>query len=202
VIPDPYYGPAFHDQPILAIDKVRFVGEPVAVVLAADPHIAEAATHAIVADYEELPPVYDEVEAMTSKAIVHDELKPVVLAESAARVVDYLLAFGPAQVTHRTDQRMAHGPTPTLPPCLHGRVYAVARGPCRIALPVHAVGRPGEEREPFRDRPRDHGRQVTRPSPSAGRGGSYEDRRLGGPHEGLPGSERRGERGVLARQRC
>ena len=25
LIPDPYYGPAFHDQPILAIDKVRFV---------------------------------------------------------------------------------------------------------------------------------------------------------------------------------
>ena len=34
VIPDPYYGPAFHDQPILALDKVRYVGEPVAVVLA------------------------------------------------------------------------------------------------------------------------------------------------------------------------
>src|SRR6267142_3481683 len=76
VIPDPYYGPAFHDQPILAIDKVRFVGEPVAVVVAADPHVAEAATHAIVADYEELPAVYDEVEAMTSKAIVHEALKP------------------------------------------------------------------------------------------------------------------------------
>jgi len=76
VIPDPYYGPAFHDQPILAIDKVRFVGEPVAVVLAADPHIAEAATHAIVAEYEELPPVYDEVEAMTAKSYVNDELKP------------------------------------------------------------------------------------------------------------------------------
>ena len=76
VIPDPYYGPAFHDQPILAIDKVRFVGEPVAVVLAADPHIAEAATHAIVAEYEELPPVYDEVEAMTAPTYVHDELKP------------------------------------------------------------------------------------------------------------------------------
>ena len=76
VIPDPYYGPAFHDQPILAIDKVRFVGEPVAVVLAADPHVAEAATQAIVAEYEELPPVYDEVEAMTSSAYVHDELKP------------------------------------------------------------------------------------------------------------------------------
>jgi CO/xanthine dehydrogenase Mo-binding subunit len=76
VIPEPYYGPAFHDQPILAIDKVRYVGEPVAVVLAADPHVAEEAAHLIEAEYEELPAVYDEVEAMTSKAIVHDQLKP------------------------------------------------------------------------------------------------------------------------------
>src|SRR5215468_12553557 len=76
VIPDPYYGPAFHDQPILAVDKVRFVGEPVAVVLAADPHVAEAATHEIIAEYEELPAVYDEVEAMTAPVFVHDELKP------------------------------------------------------------------------------------------------------------------------------
>src|SRR5215204_3376836 len=36
LIPNPYYGPAFHDQPILALDKVRHVGEAVAVVLAAD----------------------------------------------------------------------------------------------------------------------------------------------------------------------
>src|SRR5215469_710761 len=76
VIPNPYYGPAFHDQPILAIEKVRFVGEPVAVVLAADPHVAEATTQAIVAEYEELEPVYDEVEAMTAKTYVHEELKP------------------------------------------------------------------------------------------------------------------------------
>jgi CO/xanthine dehydrogenase Mo-binding subunit len=76
VIPNPYYGPAFHDQPILAIGKVRFVGEPVAVVLAADPHVAEAAAQAIVAEYEELAPVYDEVEAMTAKTYVHEELKP------------------------------------------------------------------------------------------------------------------------------
>src|SRR5688572_10525091 len=76
VIADPYFGPAFHDQPILAIDKVRYVGEPVAVVLASDPHVAEEAVHLITAEYEELPAVYDEVEAMTSKAIVHDVLKP------------------------------------------------------------------------------------------------------------------------------
>ena len=76
VIPDPYYGPAFHDQPILAMDKVRFVGEPVAVVVAADPHVAEAAVQEIVAEYEELPAVYDEVEAMTSTTYVHDQLRP------------------------------------------------------------------------------------------------------------------------------
>ena len=76
VVPEPYYGPAFHDQPILALDKVRYVGEPVAVVLAPDPHVAEEAVHLITAEYEELPAVYDEVEAMTSKAIVHDALKP------------------------------------------------------------------------------------------------------------------------------
>ena len=76
IVPDPFYGPAFHDQPILAVDKVRYVGEPVAVVLAADPHLAEEAVHLITAEYEELPAVYDEVEAMTSKAIVHDALKP------------------------------------------------------------------------------------------------------------------------------
>jgi len=76
IVPDPFYGPAFHDQPVLAVDKVRYVGEPVAVVLASDPHVAEEAVHLITAEYEELPAVYDEVEAMTSKAIVHAELKP------------------------------------------------------------------------------------------------------------------------------
>src|SRR5438067_3898647 len=76
VVPDPYYGPAFHDQPVLALDKVRYVGEPVAVVLAADAHVAEEAVHLITAEYDELPAVYDEVEAVSSKAIVHEALKP------------------------------------------------------------------------------------------------------------------------------
>jgi CO/xanthine dehydrogenase Mo-binding subunit len=76
VIPAPYYGPAFHDQPILAIDKVHFVGEPVAVVLAADPHIGEEAVQLITAEYEELPAIFDEVEAAENTTLVHDELKP------------------------------------------------------------------------------------------------------------------------------
>jgi len=77
VIPNLYYGPIFHDQPILATDKVRHVGESVAVVLAADPHIAERAAQLIEVEYEELPAVYDEVEAMKSSSpVVHEVLKP------------------------------------------------------------------------------------------------------------------------------
>ncbi len=76
IIPDPYYGPAFHDQPILALDKVRFAGEPIAVALATDAHVAEAAAQAVTAAYEELPGIYDEVEAVTADTFVHEELKP------------------------------------------------------------------------------------------------------------------------------
>jgi CO/xanthine dehydrogenase Mo-binding subunit len=76
VIAEPYYGPAFHDQPILAEGKVRHVGEPVAAVLAADPHIAEQAAQAIEIDYEPMPAVFDEVEALSSAVFVHDQLKP------------------------------------------------------------------------------------------------------------------------------
>ena len=76
VIPEPYYGPAFHDQPILALDKVHHIGEPVAVVLARDPAVAERAAQTIAVDYEELPAVYDEVAAMQPEIVVHDMLKP------------------------------------------------------------------------------------------------------------------------------
>src|SRR5262245_22255566 len=76
VIPNPFYGPAFHDQPILAAGKVHYVGEPVAVVLAHDLHVADEAAQLVEVEYDELPAVFDEVEAMTSRAIVHDELKP------------------------------------------------------------------------------------------------------------------------------
>jgi CO/xanthine dehydrogenase Mo-binding subunit len=76
IVAEPYYGPAFHDQPVLAIDKVRHVGEPVVAVLAEDPYIAAEAAQLVTVDYEPLEPVFDEIEAMTSAAIVHDALKP------------------------------------------------------------------------------------------------------------------------------
>ena len=77
IVPSPYYGPAFHDQPVLAIGKVHHVGEPVAVVLATDPHVAEDGADLVVVEYDELEPVFDEVAAAQPGApIVHEELKP------------------------------------------------------------------------------------------------------------------------------
>lgn len=52
---DPYYGHAIKDRPVLAIDRVRFVGEPVAAVAALDEATAAAAVDLIDVDYEPLP---------------------------------------------------------------------------------------------------------------------------------------------------
>ena len=77
LVPHPYYGPAFHDQPILAHGKVRHVGEPVAVALATNPHVAEEAADLIEIEYEPLEPVFDEVAAAQPDApIIHDALQP------------------------------------------------------------------------------------------------------------------------------
>src|SRR5438270_11268336 len=46
-------------QPVVTVDRVRYVGEPVAVVLADSAAIAEDGVGAIALDIEELPPVAD-----------------------------------------------------------------------------------------------------------------------------------------------
>ncbi|MGH8621811.1 MAG: xanthine dehydrogenase family protein molybdopterin-binding subunit, partial [Burkholderiales bacterium] len=50
---DPYL------QPVLAAERVRYVGEPVAVVFAEDPYLAEDAADLASVDVEELPVVLD-----------------------------------------------------------------------------------------------------------------------------------------------
>ncbi len=52
---DPYYGHALKDRPILAFDRVRFVGEPVVAVAAEELSIADEAITLIDVKYEELP---------------------------------------------------------------------------------------------------------------------------------------------------
>jgi len=70
---DPYWGHAIKDRPIVAIDKVRHVGEPVAAVAAIDEATAEAAVAAIEVEYEELPVVGTIGDATAADApLVHE----------------------------------------------------------------------------------------------------------------------------------
>ena len=46
-------------QPVLARDRVRYVGEPVAAVFADDPYVAEDAADLVALDIEELPVLLD-----------------------------------------------------------------------------------------------------------------------------------------------
>ncbi len=69
----PCYGHAIKDRPIVAIDTVRFHGEPVAAVAAETPAAAAAAVEAIEVEYEELPVVGDVETALAPGApLVHD----------------------------------------------------------------------------------------------------------------------------------
>src|SRR5215472_12257006 len=53
------YGLEHSDQPVLASDLVRYVGEPIALVAADHPEVARLAASKIVVGYEPLPPVTD-----------------------------------------------------------------------------------------------------------------------------------------------
>jgi carbon-monoxide dehydrogenase large subunit len=57
---------------LLAIDKVRFVGEPVAVVVTSDPRVGEDAAERVIVDYDVLPAVVDMEQALTSTTLIHE----------------------------------------------------------------------------------------------------------------------------------
>ena len=73
---DSAYGPIYKDQTIVAVDKVRYVGDPVAAVAATRPDIAEEALDLIEVEYDELPAVFDAEEALAEGApVLHDKVE-------------------------------------------------------------------------------------------------------------------------------
>lgn len=87
------------DWPALAHDKVRYVGEPVAAVVASDQYRAEDALDAIRVTYEPLPAVADGEAAMRSGAPrVHDELPDNVLFHSRFESGDVAGALASAEI--------------------------------------------------------------------------------------------------------
>ncbi|MCH7481800.1 MAG: xanthine dehydrogenase family protein molybdopterin-binding subunit [Chloroflexi bacterium] len=68
-------GRRIKDAPVLAQDVVRFVGDPVAAVAADDEESAERAAALIVIEYEELPAVFDPLEAVRpGSPLVHPDV--------------------------------------------------------------------------------------------------------------------------------
>lgn len=94
-------------QPLLALDKVRHVGEAVAVVLAESPLAAEDAAELVVAEYEDLPPVVDPRQALEAGArLVHERLETNEIGWFALRKGDAGKAL--AAAPHRIARRFEH----------------------------------------------------------------------------------------------
>ena len=72
---DPYYGNCLRDRAVVATDRVRFVGEPIAVVAAENALVAEEALSLIDVEYRELPCVPDMDAALAEGAPrLHDKV--------------------------------------------------------------------------------------------------------------------------------
>jgi xanthine dehydrogenase D subunit len=64
------YGVRIADQPVLAVDMVRYQGEPVAIVAADDPEQARRAAQSVSVSYEVLEPVCDPEGALSDSSIL------------------------------------------------------------------------------------------------------------------------------------
>ena len=88
------FGVFVHDQPIMARDKVRYVGEAIAAVAAEDALTAKRAVAAIKVVYERLVPVFDPDEAMrVGAAVVHDYAPDNITKHIPIRVGDVEAGF-------------------------------------------------------------------------------------------------------------
>ncbi len=89
------------EAPVIAETKVRFVGEPIAVVLASSPAIAEDGRDAIGLDIELLPAVAERQAALAGSSLLFDEHGSNVAIEYTAKAGDADAAFVDADYTRR-----------------------------------------------------------------------------------------------------
>ena len=107
-----------NSRPVLASDTVRFVGEPVAFVVASSRYVAEDAARLIDVDYEPLPAVVDCEAALAPGApIVHEGAGPNSFARISESYGDVDGAF--ARADHVFRKRFHYGRVHALP--LEGR---------------------------------------------------------------------------------
>lgn len=91
------YGMAFQDQPALVHDRVRYIGDPIAIVAAESDEIAKDALDAIVVEYKELAPITKVCDALAKGAVNIHESGNLIL-HSKTRKGDVEKGFRQADV--------------------------------------------------------------------------------------------------------
>lgn len=95
--PSAIYGAAIKDQGVVAMDRVRFVGEPVAAIAAEKLEAAEEAAALIDVDYEEVPAVFDAREAIRPGAtVLHEKFSDNIFKHAKLRHGDIEAGFAQA----------------------------------------------------------------------------------------------------------
>ena len=150
-------------RPPLAEGEVRFVGDPVALVVAESRYLAEDAAELVEVDYESLPAVVDYTEAEHAKALVHESHGSNVIAQLTtvpASAFDEVFASA-AHVASETIYQQAYAPVP-----IEGRGLVVDYSSVTGDLTIHASTQTPHEVRLFCSRllgmPEERVRVVTR----------------------------------------
>ena len=118
---------------VVALDKVVYVGEPVAVAVAEDRYRAEDALDGIAVDYDELPPVADPEAALAPDAVrVHDDAGDNAVFHFSIAKGDVERAFETAP--HRIEERLHHRRHGGIPMEGRGVVAAAEARPRRLTV--------------------------------------------------------------------
>ena len=101
-------------RPPLAEEEVRFVGDPVALVVAESRYIAEDAAELVEVDYEPLPAVVDYAQAEQATELVHEQHGSNLIGEIAGLPADELedSFASAAHVVSETIYQQAYAPVP------------------------------------------------------------------------------------------
>ncbi|GAA3389128.1 xanthine dehydrogenase family protein molybdopterin-binding subunit [Cryptosporangium minutisporangium] len=101
-------------RPPLASDEVRFVGDPVALIVAVDRYVAEDAAERVFVDYDPLPPVVDYATAVESDELVHASYPRNIAGELGGRPAEELAETfaAAAHVVEHTLHQQAYAAVP------------------------------------------------------------------------------------------
>jgi carbon-monoxide dehydrogenase large subunit len=123
-------------RPPLAEGEVRFVGDPVALVVAENRYLAEDAAELVEVDYEPLPAVIDYTEAEQAETLVHEAHGSNLIGAMSglpASALEEVFASA-AHVVSETIYQQAYAPVP-----LEGRGLVVDYSPSTESLTIYAA---------------------------------------------------------------